>query len=221
MSILRSLDKYGYRWPVFVALRISQHLRVVTRLRCIFFNIIADFRTGGGVNLGSGIRITPLCKIVLGRNVHVGHGCTLEVGPDAELQIGDRTWISHHCHVEANAGLVIGRDVLVGEFVSIRDTTHSYASSLLPVRDQGDRICKIVIGDDVWIGRGAAIISNGRVLTIGSGCIIGANAVITRSIPPNSIWVGARATLLKYRRNMATGTEHSISGDNSVGDVDG
>ena len=204
-----------------MTLRISQRLRIMARLRCVLFKFIADFRTDGRVSLGRGIRITHFSKISLGRNVHVGDGCTLEVGSDAELQIGDRTWISHHCHIEANTNLVIGSDVLIGEFVSIRDTTHSYGSTLLPIRDQEDRVSSIVIGSDVWIGRGAAIISNGRVMTIGSGSIIGANSVVTRSIPPNSIWVGARATLLKYRPNIDVGIEDKASEDNDVGTLNG
>ena len=53
-----------------------------------------------------------------------------------------------------------------------------------------------VIGHDVWIGAGSFI---RRGLTIGDGAIIGANAVVTRDVPPYAIVVGSPARLLRLR----------------------
>lgn len=53
-----------------------------------------------------------------------------------------------------------------------------------------------LIGNDVWIGYGATILSG---VTIGDGAIIGAKAVVASDIPPYAIAVGNPAKVIKYR----------------------
>ena len=47
----------------------------------------------------------------------------------------------------------------------------------------------IVVEDDVWIGYGALVLSG---VTIGQGSIIGARSIVTKNVPPYSIYVGNR-----------------------------
>lgn len=54
----------------------------------------------------------------------------------------------------------------------------------------------IIIGNDVWIGAGAIILSG---VAIGDGAIIGAGAVVTHDIPPYSVVGGVPAKILRYR----------------------
>jgi len=54
----------------------------------------------------------------------------------------------------------------------------------------------IVIGNDVWIGRNATIMSG---VTIGDGAIVGAYAVVAKNVAPYSIVVGNPAKHIKYR----------------------
>ena len=53
----------------------------------------------------------------------------------------------------------------------------------------------IVIGDDVWIGYGAIIMSG---VHVGQGAIIAAGSVVTKDIPDNAIAVGVPAKVVKY-----------------------
>ncbi|NDW44273.1 CatB-related O-acetyltransferase [Ruegeria sp. PrR005] len=55
---------------------------------------------------------------------------------------------------------------------------------------------RTTIGNDVWIGYGAIIISG---LTIGDGAVIGAGAVVTRDVPSYAIVGGVPARILRYR----------------------
>jgi chloramphenicol O-acetyltransferase type B len=71
-------------------------------------------------------------------------------------------------------------------------------SRLFPDDAHPDRTTKgpVVIGNDVWIGRGALVLSG---VTIGDGAIIGASAVVSKDIPPFAVAVGNPAKVVKYR----------------------
>ncbi len=50
------------------------------------------------------------------------------------------------------------------------------------------------IGDNVWCGANVVVTTG---VTIGERCVIGANSVVTESIPPFSIAAGAPARVLR------------------------
>lgn len=54
----------------------------------------------------------------------------------------------------------------------------------------------IVIGNDVWIGRRAIVLSG---VTVGDGAIIGAGAVVSRDVPPFAVAAGNPARVVRYR----------------------
>ena len=60
---------------------------------------------------------------------------------------------------------------------------------------------QIIIGNDVWIGRGATIMSGVR---IGNGAVIGAESVVTKNVPAYAIAVGNPARVAKYRFDPET-----------------
>jgi acetyltransferase-like isoleucine patch superfamily enzyme len=68
---------------------------------------------------------------------------------------------------------------------NLRDNPH-------PLKTKGD----IVVGNDVWIGYEALILSG---VHIGDGAVIGARAVVAKDVPPYSIVVGNPARVIKYR----------------------
>jgi acetyltransferase-like isoleucine patch superfamily enzyme len=53
-----------------------------------------------------------------------------------------------------------------------------------------------VIGNDVWIGKGATVLTG---LTVGDGAVVGTRAVVTKSVPPYAIVAGNPARILRYR----------------------
>jgi maltose O-acetyltransferase len=54
----------------------------------------------------------------------------------------------------------------------------------------------VTIGDDVWIGARAILLPG---ITINSGSIVGAGAVVTKDVPPGSIVAGNPARVVRYR----------------------
>ena len=61
--------------------------------------------------------------------------------------------------------------------------------------------CKIMIGNDVWIGWGCILKSTnpGNPLVIGDGAVIASNSVVVKSVPPYAIVGGNPAQIIKYR----------------------
>ena len=64
------------------------------------------------------------------------------------------------------------------------------------IRSAWDNKGDIVIGNDVWIGYEAVILSG---VTIGNGAIIGARAVVTKDVPPYTIVAGVPARPIRKR----------------------
>ena len=69
------------------------------------------------------------------------------------------------------------------------------------VTDAWDNKGDIVIGNDVWIGYDAVILSG---VTIGDGAIIGTRAVVTKDIPPYTIVGGVPARQIRRRFDEET-----------------
>ena len=114
-------------------------------------------------------------------------------------------------HVRVNAGTVlvsyagvtIGDECLIGEYVSIRDADHGSVPGT-PMRSQPHTKAAIRIGRDVWIARGAAVLKG---VTIGDGAIIAANSVVTKDVPAMAVVGGIPARVLKYRNGQEAPAE--------------
>jgi len=157
-------------------------------------------------------------KINLGANVVVERGAMLWVDTDESyIAIGDDSYLSAQCILHTfngwislgsnctvnsyailygHGGLEIGNDVRIAPQVMIMPMNHIYKDPHVPIRKQGIRAQGIKIEDDVWLGAGAIVLDG---VTIGKGSVIGAGAVVTRDIPPNSVAIGAPARVIKKR----------------------
>jgi len=177
------------------------------RLKFLFWGLANRMVPGRFRSIGLGVKFNgwvrfekPCMDIRVGDRCSIGRGCYFLATSQGQIKIAEDVGINDNCFITSNFGINIGAKTWIAEFVSIRDYDHEFSRTDIPIRDQGFRGGPIKIGDDCWIGRGVMITGN---VTIGSGSVIGANSVVTRSIPEMSVAVGAPARVIRMRKPAA------------------
>ena len=105
---------------------------------------------------------------------------------------GDRVFIGKYCSVADGVRFVFGEHRLdhISSFpfkaICFGDEPHAEALS------KGH----IVVGNDVWIGVNAVILSGNQ---IGHGAVVAAGAVVTKDVPPYAVVGGVPAQIIRYR----------------------
>ena len=177
--------------PLTLAYRLSASPREFLRRLCSYARLRAALAyplPSSTVVLGR-IHVFGTGRVRCGKGLLLYPDLHLETQNQAEIELGDRVVISRGVHLVAFAGLHIGNGTMIGEYTSIRDANHARLPGV-PMRDSGNIGRPILIGSEVWIGRGAAILAG---VTIGDGATIGANAVVTRDVPPGVTVAGVPA----------------------------
>ena len=140
-----------------------------------FITSIFSHVCGRGGHIHSYASIARNCRIDYPWNVTIGEMSS----------IGSRAW------VYSLDKIVIGKNVCIGEDVRLITGSHDVMSSHF------DLVTKpITIKDNVWIATGAIVLPG---VTIGEGAIVGAGAVVTKDVPPWTIFGGNPAKLIKKR----------------------
>ena len=84
--------------------------------------------------------------------------------------------------------MTIGRDCKIARDVLIMDTDQH------PLPGTDLVVAPVVIEDRVWIGARAIVLKG---VQIGHDSVVGAGAIVTRSVPPGSIVVGTAARVIR------------------------
>lgn len=125
-------------------------------------------RLGGFCFIRPGARISYSSGMSVGRNLHLNGGT----------------------FIDARGGLTLGDHVLIGPNVSLLTSQHQWADPTLPIVVQGHVMASTRVGDDVWIGANAVILPG---VTLASGTVVGAGAVVHEDTEPYSIVGGIPA----------------------------
>ncbi len=136
--------------------------------------------------------------VKIGKHTSLHQGTIFEINEKSKLIIGDYFTLSYGSLIACQKSVQIGNYVMVGEYSSIRDTTHSYSDPLIPYCLQQDQSEEIFIGNNVWIGKGCIILPGS---IIPDGVIIAANSVVKGQLENNSMYGGAPARLIKRLTN--------------------
>lgn len=124
----------------------------------------------------------------LGKNVKF-YGEIKVYGPN-NITIGDNSSLNMYVYLDAALSPII-----IGNNVTISPNVMLFTGGLLYEARTKKHFGKgIIIEDNVWIASGAIILSD---VKIGKNSVIGAGAVITKDVPPNSVAVGVPAKVIK------------------------
>lgn len=116
------------------------------------------------------------------------------------LILGKNVQVNDYVHIGAVNKVVIGNNVLIASKVYISDHNHGNYKGLeqsIPDSNPAKRpivSMPVFIEDNVWIGEQVSILPG---VTIGKGSIIGANSVVSKSIPSGCIAIGVPAKVIK------------------------
>ncbi len=131
------------------------------------------------------IKKTLQNQMMINLNIHAGSTVFIDEGASFNGVLN--AIISEH------QNLIVGKDAMFsfGSWIRTSDVHPIYQI------ESGERVNKpasILIGDHVWIGQDVKLLKGA---TIGSGSIVGANAIVTSTVPNNAVVVGNPAKVVK------------------------
>lgn len=144
-------------------------------------------------------------------SIEIGNNCAIRgvlyAVENGKLKIGSYTYIGSNTQIGAIENVTIGNYVIISNYVRIIDNNNhpigpekrkemSLSGFYNKNWEWNNSSRKpIVIGDNVWIGEFVRVLKG---VTIGEGSIVGANAVVTKDVPPYTVVAGNPAKVVKY-----------------------
>jgi acetyltransferase-like isoleucine patch superfamily enzyme len=196
----------------------------VTVLRLRGVRVGHGVQIGRNVSISPGVTIGDKVKIsegaVLQGNVRVGAKSWVQKFTEisGNVDIGRATVISAYSYLSTipTASIVIGTDVLVNAYsvigasdrvliddhcifaayVQITDASHGIRDSAKLTKHSEWERAAIHIHRNVWLGSGAMVTMG---VEIGEGCVVGAKALVNRSLPAMSVAYGIPAKVVRTR----------------------
>ena len=142
--------------------------------------------------------------IKVSKGFTTGVGCRIEAYPENDqttLFFGENFQMNDYVHITAMEKVQIGDNVLFASKIYVSDCSHgSYSgdqhdSSPESIPHDRKLFSKpVIIEDNVWLGEFVSVLPG---VTIGKGTIVGANSVVSKSLPSNVIAVGTPAKPIK------------------------
>lgn len=150
---------------------------------------------------------TPNLLMYFGDNCSINGYSTFgaaAINENPTLVVGNNTTLAYLVTISVGERVEIGDDCLIADRVFIAD---NHGHPLDPERRRQrkkvlpEEIKPVKIGNNVWIGYQSAIL---RGVTIGDNSIVGANSVVTKDIPPNTIVAGNPARIVRTLNDATT-----------------
>ena len=191
---------------------------------------------GRGVVIGRNVAFRHSCKIRLGEGVvlddnsvvdakgEANRGVTLESGvyigrntivycKGGDITLGSDVSLSANCIVFSSNKLTMKRGTMVGAYSYLLSGGEYDYQSPLPFSMQTGMETQgpLEIGSDCWLGARVTVLDGA---SIGDHCVLGAGAVVTHAVPPNSLAVGVPARVVGAvpERSRVAETPHTKSG---------
>lgn len=201
--------RLNYFLSLYRGLKQLRHPEVVRGLQAIAVQVrlvdeVLKANPGTVVHPDVLIQGWPEGTLTLMPRARVERGTILCLGDEqngyGKLQIGSDTWIGQYNNfrLAAESEIVVGEGCLISQFCSLVAANHGTARNMrMRVQATDAKSGALVLGDDVWLGAGCAVLPG---VHIGTGAVIAANSVVTVDVPGYEIWGGVPARLLGSRQ---------------------
>lgn len=186
-------------------------------LRGLLWSVLR-LRRWNGLMLGPNIQWVMAGRICMGRGVLIGGMSYVDGSARHGIILADRVTIREHAWIQGRSGLndpaeglwigeraYIGPRAVIGIGGPIRIGARVQAGAGLTITAEAHRADEtgsfvsghterrgIAIGDRCWLGNNVSILDG---VEIGADCVIGANSLVTRSIPAGSVAYGVPARI--------------------------
>jgi acetyltransferase-like isoleucine patch superfamily enzyme len=143
-----------------------------------------------------------------GFSLDMPHGGTFIVGPGVQFRrgfraefdsastritIGGGSAFTYEVVIQCASSIDIGEHCVFGQSALLVDGNHRFRDLSQPMLVQGYDLRPLKIGDGAFVASKSTIIAD-----VGERTIVGANAVVTRPLPPFCVAVGIPAEVIDY-----------------------
>ena len=149
-------------------------------------------------SVGKDLSVLGPCAASSDGTIEAGDGLTIRsrkynmveisCARDARLSFGRNVFLNQGVRIACSREISIGDNALLGDETVILDNDYH------GVADSPTKTAPVRIESDVWLGTRVIVL---RGVTIGRGSVVGAGAVVTRSIPPYTFAAGVPAQVIK------------------------
>lgn len=165
-----------------------------------FFNL-KKISFGKFNKIGEYTKVSALGKqgVIFGNNVSIGAFSRIITSTSfnnigSHIKIGNNVGIGEFAYLGGAGGLEIDDDCIIGQYLSCHPENHNFSDSDELIRKQGVNRTGIKIGKNCWIGSKVTILDG---VEIGNNCVIAAGAVVSKSMPSNSVIGGVPAKVIR------------------------
>jgi len=177
---------------------------------------------GRNVIFGSGITLRHPHKISIGDNVIIDDYVSLDAKGDSnqgirldngvflgrnsilsckngDIHLKENANLGFNCLITSTNSVTIGKDNIIAAYTYLMGGGNYHIDDLnTPIRELYDYDGKggVETGENVWLGGKVSILDGVKV---GSGCVVAANSVVTKSLIENSIAMGCPAKIIRQR----------------------
>ena len=161
----------------------------------LFRNPHADIRFGRDCYLGPGfsLHIPWRATFHVGDNVEFRRNFRAELGHKSKITIGDGCYFTYDVILACSTSIEIGERCGFAQNTFVADGSHKYRELDKPFLEQGYSFRPLVIEDDVQIHSKCTIVA-----PIGTRTVLGANAMVSKPLPPYCLAAGVPARVLDY-----------------------
>ncbi|XPV76198.1 MAG: acyltransferase [Desulfovibrio sp.] len=132
---------------------------------------------GDGAEVRPGVCIAETQNVSIGKNVVLRPGTFIYPDPDPSGEV------------------IIEDDVLIGPGVHFYANNHAFSNPDIPISEQGyDKVASIHVKKGAWLGGNVVVLPG---VTIGENSVVGAGSVVTKDVPPYTVYVGSPAKKIK------------------------